>query len=442
MVVERIAFFTQHKVATSHEQLRIYSPFTKAGIEVIHGIQDDILNLDKIQAVQAVLFQRDFPKKYNDFLKVVRRARNVGVPVILDLDDHLFELPPDHPDRISHVFAGSLLPLFNAILEVDAITVASPVLKEVLTPYNPNIFVLPNYLDADIWTFKKPQLNDVTKPNRILFMGTPTHKPDVEMISDALLSVAEKYGEQVSFVFFGVKPPEKLARLSTMHFIPMENNDYQLFVQKMQTLDADIAIAPLVNNLFNRCKSSIKYLEYSINGLPGIYSKLDPYSAVVETGKDGYLVDSTDDWVEKLSLLIEDPNTRLNIAINAQEKLRSKWMIEEHADQWNVVFSQIKLKGKSAFSDSSYGKILSSIAIQLENAEEKYKHLGELESAISTQRQEIIELQMKNKAVIEENQSLSMALSAAQREVVDYALSTSWKITRPLRRLGRFLRRG
>ncbi|GAP13953.1 glycosyltransferase [Longilinea arvoryzae] len=442
MPVEQIIFFTHNRVPTAHEQIRVFSPLKKAGMEILQGVQGDKLNLEGIQDAQLVLFQRDFSRKFAEYQSVMMRAHEVGVPVVLDLDDHLLALPTNHPDRLSKVFTGSLVALFCAIMEVDAITVTSPALKEVLEPYNPNIYVLPNYLDADIWHFRQPEPASNPDPTRILFMGTPTHRPDLEMISDALVNVAEKYNDHISFIFCGAEPPEELAGYKNTRYIPMQIQGYQAFVNEIQKIEADIAIAPLDNNLFNRCKSSLKYLEYSAMGLPGIYSKVTPYSAVIDDGKMGYLAESNDEWEEKLRLLVEDRSKRQDMVFQAQEDLRDNWMIENHAIDWNNAFDQIK--SKNNFTDSGahpYWMILNSIATQLEEDEARFQSLEDLRRIISSQGQEIDEMRKKNLVISLENQNLSTALDATRLEVVNYALSTSWRITRPLRKLGRYLRR-
>lgn len=435
MPIERIIFFTHNRVHTAHEQIRIYSPLKNAGVEIRQGVQGEKLNLEGIRDAQVVLFQRDFSRKFNEYQSVVSRAHAVGVPVVLDLDDHLLALPPDHPDRVSNVFAGSLVALFCAIMEVDAITVTTPVLREVLEPYNPNIFVLPNYLDADIWTFRQPESAGNSDPVRLLFVGTPTHKPDLEMVSDALVRVAEKYADRISFIFCGAEPPEKLARFENIQFIPMGINDYQTFADRMQTIKADLVIAPLGDNLFNRCKSSLKYLEYSALGLPGIYSKVTPYLGVIEDRETGYLVKNDEEWVEKISQLVEDPSKRRAMAIRAQEDVRNHWMIENHASTWKTTFDQIKPRERlDITSNHPYWMVFNSIATQLDENEARFQSLEDLRKIIMSQGREIDELRKKNL-------DLSNALDAARLEIVNYALSTSWKITRPLRKLGRYFRR-
>ncbi|TLM99096.1 glycosyltransferase family 4 protein, partial [bacterium] len=218
MAVERVIFYTHNPAPTAHEQFRVYSPLKQARMEVSQGFQGATLDLARIQDAQLVLFQRDFSRNFNDYQSVVNKARQAGVPLVLDLDDDILALPPNHPDRLSTGFANGLIALLCAIMEVDAITVTSPILKEVLEPYNPNIFVLPNYLDADIWTFRQPAQANAQDVVRILFMGTPTHKPDLEMIADALVKVVQRHGQRVNFIFFGIAPPSKIARIGKTRY--------------------------------------------------------------------------------------------------------------------------------------------------------------------------------------------------------------------------------
>lgn len=441
MPVESIVFFSHNQVATAHEQIRVYSPLKKSNIELIQGIQGDKLHLEKIQDAQLVIFQRDFSKVFTEYQSVLQHAHDIGTPVVLDLDDHLLALPSTHPDRLSGVFTGSLVALFCAIMEVDAITVTSPILKEVLEPFNPNIFVLPNYLDSNIWHFRQPEPTNNQDPIRILFMGTPTHKPDLEMISDALVRVAEKYGDHVEFIFCGAEPPDKLAGIKSTNHVPMRIYDYRSFVNEIQKIEADIAIAPLGNNLFDRCKSPLKYFEYTALGLPGIYSKVEPYSAVIEDKKVGFLAESTEEWIEKISLLVEDRSLRQDMVIRAQEDLRNNWMIDNHFIDWMSTFDLIISQkiGRNSGADP-FKMVLNSIATQMDEHKERFQSLEELRDMILITNHENDELKKKTLEITLENQKLSELLDATRLEVIDFALSTSWKITRPLRKLSQFFR--
>ena len=56
--------------------------------------------------------------------------------------------------------------------------------------------------------------------------------------------------------------------------------EYPLFLNH---LDLDIAIAPIKDTEFNRCKSNIKWLEHSMLKTPMVLSDVYPYSTTVLT---------------------------------------------------------------------------------------------------------------------------------------------------------------
>ena len=58
---------------------------------------------------------------------------------------------------------------------------------------------------------------------------------------------------------------------------------------------------------FNRYKSDIKFLDYGVLGIPGVYSNVGPYPASVVHEQTGLLVaNQPEAWFAALSRLIED----------------------------------------------------------------------------------------------------------------------------------------
>jgi len=76
-----------------------------------------------------------------------------------------------------------------------------------------------------------------------------------------------------------------LEELTSVTYQPVQTFNYVNFVAYMSEIQADLAIAPLCDNRFNRSKSAIKFFEYTAMGIPGVYADLAPYSSFV---RDGY----------------------------------------------------------------------------------------------------------------------------------------------------------
>ena len=100
-------------------------------------------------------------------------------------------------------------------------------------------------------------------------------------------------------------------------------------------IDWDFAIAPLIDSEFNRCKSDIKFLDYSLNRIPGIYSATKSYSGTVVDKQNGLLVPADcEAWRNALSLLADDPAFRGTLSENAFSYVREYRTLETKAVRW------------------------------------------------------------------------------------------------------------
>src|SRR5581483_11858752 len=84
-----------------------------------------------------------------------------------------------------------------------------------------------------------------------------------------------------------------------------------------------------------RCKSDIKFLDYSVLGIPGIYSRFVPYERTVRHLETGYLASNdTQSWTEAFERLLTDDSLRLNLAEQAREYVLSNRTLKQCAHQW------------------------------------------------------------------------------------------------------------
>jgi len=255
--------------------IRVLSPLGKLSDKVfvdrpvIQEGNDFLIRKDNLYKADIILIQR------TAFLdRSISELKSPCRKIIYEIDDLLIEVPAGNPSR--SVFEGFQNKIIDAIIGADAVTVSTNALKERLSVYNRNIHVLPNYIDIEIWG-GKVRSHAVNNDRLVIaFIGTPTHQEDLCMITPAIKKVVEEYGDKIMFRFFGCITKE-LLQLKGVEFVSELITDYRAFAGYMKSLDIDIALAPLVKNSFNECKSNIKFLEYSICKIPGIYSRITPY---------------------------------------------------------------------------------------------------------------------------------------------------------------------
>ncbi len=331
--------------------VRITAPAREAGIDIVHGNEwlaspgrtpDLRLYPARVADGDLVVIQRDFPCVVGDseispYEQVMGEARRLGKRVVYELDDLLPELPPEHPG--SRRYLPGRLAILRAIVEADIVVGSTPYICEYLGQFNNRVLHLPNYLDDRFWKLRQAQPEETRQgggrgPLVIGYLGSASHLSDLAMVLPVLQRLLERYGNRLILRFWGLTPPHSLCRLPNVEWNPVGLVDYGDFARFFSSQDCDLAIAPLQDNVFNRGKSPIKFLEYSALGIPGVYSRLDPYTQVVKDGENGLLAGSLEEWEAQMADLIENDSLRGRLGEAAQETVRRDWMLSNHADAW------------------------------------------------------------------------------------------------------------
>lgn len=208
------------------------------------------------------------------------------------------------------------------LLEVaDQVHVSTKTLKNKFKKFNNNIHVIPNVLDPLIWKLdEQPKRTNKHSGDKIKigYIGTETHYNDLILIENAMNLIKSKYGNKIEVEVIGVF--QNLKPLFGTRVALPKRTDYPSFVEwLLKRVDWDIGIIPLIEDSFNSYKSNLKFLEYSALGLPIIVSDVYTYRSIARNGVNCISVNnSTTDWVNGLSMLIENEKIRLDLAENAR----------------------------------------------------------------------------------------------------------------------------
>lgn len=202
-------------------------------------------------------------------------------------------------------------------------------------------YVLPNSVEfgeyEDIRLAKDPGVV------RVLWQGGSSHWQDLYPMQRTLEAASKQFPE-VKWVFWTDKMYDWVTqaipkdRIEWHPWIP-----YSAYKLKLSALDFDIAIAPLIGNVFNLGKSAIKWYEPSALPDPRacLMADVPPYCDEVEDGVTGELfrmpsheelVSST--FIEKLGKLVRDEKHRKQVAANAKDWVKENRDIEVTGPKW------------------------------------------------------------------------------------------------------------
>lgn len=259
-------------------------------------------------------------------LELVAHMKAKGALTVLDIDDDYWNLAPENPARPSWTQAA-LDGLSAVVQAVDRVTTPTHVLANVIRPMNSDVRVLPNMLPDEHWPSERRQASPNRKPLVMGWAGSPSHIPDVRMVMPVLTQLLDEYSH-LELHIAGINPSllPNHPRVRALQYVKVEQ--YAGLLSGF-----DIGLAPLVDIRFNRCKSDLKFLEYAMVGVPGVYSRVIPYEDSVEHGVTGFLAKNNKGWLKHLRTLIGDPDRREQMSVAARQFAETR-LVSTNVEQW------------------------------------------------------------------------------------------------------------
>lgn len=275
-------------------------------------------------------------------------ARPKGVKIVLDLDDSLWNIKSDNPAHIAYKRGSEALHNFTCICnDVDYMTTTSSYLKHVImnnTTKKPDtIKVFPNYVDLNLYdhvsTFKD------NGQIQLLHFGSTTHFND--LLENEFVKGVDRIMKEfphVSIKFVGAFIPALRAKWGMRYQNAFGHQDiYQWIKGPFRTFmdESDILVVPLTDDIYNRAKSNIKFLEASSAKKPGVYQRIRQYADTIEEGKNGFLASKSSEWYTSLKQLIENTELRKNMGEAAYTTVKDHHQIHNHVKEYAEFFKSI-----------------------------------------------------------------------------------------------------
>lgn len=257
-------------------------------------------------------------------LEAMRRMHAFGRAFrVYELDDYLPRLPHKSAFRAG-IPKDAMRSLRRGLSYVDRFVVSTPALAEAFDGLHCDIRVVPNRLAPARWDGLASRRRRGRKP-RVGWAGGAGHGGDLELIVD----VVKALSDEVEWVFFGLCPEPLLDLVHEVH----AGVGIEKYPAKLASLDLDLGLAPLEDNLFNACKSNIRLLEYGVLGVPVVCSDLRCYR------EDGLPVvrvrNRFKDWVDAIRAHTRDPDHAARQGDALRARVQAEWMLRgEHLQTW------------------------------------------------------------------------------------------------------------
>lgn len=259
----------------------------------------------RVRPQDIVILQRDFLPNSWSFLekRLSRRTRHL----VFDLDDAILE---QNPQKIRMILGHA-----------QRVIVSTSHLAEQVTPFNPNVTVIPTPVDSESIT-PAPQSHASSQPV-IGWVGTSGNLAYIKSIEDVFRTLAVKTPFRLRIVSNRIHASEY------PHLPPeiMETVEWRLEDETSQLQGFDIGIMPLDPGPWTVGKAGFKLLQYMAAGLPVVASPVGFNRELVRHGVNGFLADSPDDWERYLLQLLNDQDARRRMGQQGRQLVEKEFSL-------------------------------------------------------------------------------------------------------------------
>ena len=255
--------------------------------------------------------------------EMTRLKRLSNARRIYEIDDYIIDVPKKNA-HARNIPANMRDLVSRSIALCDRVVVSTQPLADALSSMHTDIRVMPNMLAAPLWAGLVPERQTSAKP-RVGWAGGTSHRGDLEL----LLEVIKTLAEEVDWVFFGMCPDLLRPYVKEFHAgVPLSQ-----YPRKLASLNLDLALAPLEQNLFNDCKSNLRLLEYGACGFPVICTDTKAYGGYLPCTR---VRDNTSEqWLDAIRMHLADPQASYRQGDALREAvLRDYVLMPQHLQQW------------------------------------------------------------------------------------------------------------
>ena len=360
---KRILFIVQHRFNRSPGQRYRCEQYIKyleaAGFECVYSpliaTKEEDFALYNSQSLldKAKIFAKGFARRVKDawrarnfdIIFIYREAfmtgsvffekllRKSGAKIILDFDDAIWLSTISEANK-SLQWLKNPEKVNDIIRLSDLVIVGNAYLAEYAKKFNSNVMVFPSTIDLDYYKIPLPAENKAHSKVVIGWSGSHTTVEHFETIIPVLKTLRSKYGDEVEFVVYG-DPHYKNTELGI-------NGLAWSFDTEVSTIAAfDIGIMPLPTDQWSKGKCAMKGLMYMGLQVPAVLSGVGMNNDVIEDGTNGFLANTEDEWINKLSLLIESPALRSDLGKAGRVTIEKRFSAQALNAEYVDAFKQI-----------------------------------------------------------------------------------------------------
>ena len=238
--------------------------------------------------------------------------------LIYDFDDAIWMNDTSDANRL---FSWMKKPskIAKSISCCDLVFAGNEYLKAYASQFNEHVEVIPTTIDTHEYQ-KKPSL----KTDEVVVIGwsgSITTIKHFEYAIPFLEILKKKYGSRIRIKVIGDGNYRN-------HDLEIQGIHWNKSSEIEELSSIDIGIMPLPDDPWARGKCGLKGLQYMALEIATVMSPVGVNTSIIQDGVNGYLATTIDEWVEKISFLIENHEQRKRMGAMARQTVVASYSVD------------------------------------------------------------------------------------------------------------------
>lgn len=241
-----------------------------------------------------------------------------GKPIIFDFDDAIYLSSTSD----SNTYLGRLKQpgkVKEIIKASKAVIAGNTFLADYAKQFNDKVFVIPSCVNTDI--YKPDYSRQAGKKITIGWLGSGTTEKFLATLKNVFIALNKSFPGRLEYCFVGGK-------FISDEVLNTVNIEWNLESERRSIANFDIGIMPMHEDEWTKGKCGYKAIVYMGMGIPVVVSNVGVNPEIVKDGINGFTAGSDEEWVNKLSMLVNDGGLRKKFSVNGRDTVEKYYSIK------------------------------------------------------------------------------------------------------------------
>lgn len=242
-------------------------------------------------------------------------TRKLARKLIYDIDDLVFLNPPSSANPLVHYLRSSRNHI-SLMKSADHVITCTPFLDNFVRKYNQRTTDISSTINTDLY---RPKTDYAVKDKLVIgWSGSHSTSKYLHLLDEVFRSLAQRH----SFKLVVMGDPEFRLDGVEVEALPWKESYEVEVISRF-----DIGVYPLPDEQWVLGKSGLKALQYMASGVPTVATAIGTIFRIIESGRNGMLVNTPEEWERALSDLISSQELRARLGANGVETVEKNYSI-------------------------------------------------------------------------------------------------------------------